>query len=281
LGDEHSQIENGGTMAGKKRAEAGMNTNAWMTTYTDLMTLLLTFFVLLLSLSTIDDKRKRVALNSVTGAFGFKPGAHSIIGNEEGVNITIGSAPMTKEKVDFEKLRNVALKNALASQSDFVKEHERIVMTLGNRLLFEEGSSRLKPESLQYLKETAAILKDGPRRIELRGYTTHSETVLEPDLGKVSMLLSTKRAMSVFHFFHQEGGIPADRMVAHGFGSATSKRGVSKKKSYLNRQVQIILDYREKIPHRIKAPARRGDSMFDFKGFLFRFPGDDLEEQQK
>ena len=46
-------------MAKKAQEEEPQNTNAWITTYTDLMTLLLTFFVLLISISTIDANRKR------------------------------------------------------------------------------------------------------------------------------------------------------------------------------------------------------------------------------
>jgi hypothetical protein len=48
-------------------------------------------------------------------------------------------------------------------------------------------------------------------------------------------------------------------------------KGPPKAQHELNRQVQIILDYREKIPYRLKKPKR--DSFLDFKGFIFRLPG--------
>ena len=48
----------GKRMAVKKKINYKLDSNAWMSTYTDLMTLLLTFFVLLLSLSTMDKNRK-------------------------------------------------------------------------------------------------------------------------------------------------------------------------------------------------------------------------------
>ena len=73
-------------MATKKKQNVTLDPNAWMSTYTDLMILLLTFFVLLLSLSSIDKKRKRVALNSLVGAFGFKPGGQSILGKPKGLD---------------------------------------------------------------------------------------------------------------------------------------------------------------------------------------------------
>ncbi|RLB14628.1 MAG: flagellar motor protein MotB, partial [Deltaproteobacteria bacterium] len=72
----------------KKKQEQSQNTNSWLTTYTDLMILLLTFFVLLISISVVDANKQRVALNSLVGAFGFKPGGHSVIGVKKGMNIT-------------------------------------------------------------------------------------------------------------------------------------------------------------------------------------------------
>ena len=122
-----------------------MDTNSWMTTYTDLMILLLTFFVLLLSLSIIDKERKKVALNSLVGAFGFKPGAQSIIGSPKGVNITKGSSPMTKEMISFERLRNIVLRNDLDSNIQMVQERERIILSIKDNVFFKPRSAEIDP----------------------------------------------------------------------------------------------------------------------------------------
>lgn len=259
-------------MATQKGDEPRRNTNAWMTTYTDLMTLLLTFFVLLLSISTIDEKNRRVALDSLIGAFGFKPGAHSIIGSPEGTNITLGAAPMKKEEMAFEKLQNVVIKNALEQDVEVVREGDRVALSLGNRVLFEEGSAELQESSASFLAELSSVLQeDAPRLVELRGFAAHAETIFESDPARSGLLLSTQRALAVFQFFSEQSAISTDSMVAHGFGwSPRFNRGKSKK-GRLNRQVQIILDFEQELPYRLK--KRTGDSILDFKGFLFRFPG--------
>jgi len=260
-------------MAGKPKEEVKADTNAWMTTYTDLTTLLLTFFVLLLSIATIDEQNKRIALNSLVGAFGFKPGAHSIIGSPEGMNITLGAAPLKKEEISYEKLQNVVLKNTLEADVTVVKEAERIVLTLGRRLLFPHGSSRIEEEGKAFLDQLGPVLKDDrPRLIELRGFTATSEAVFESNPHKTAVLLSTHRAMAVFRYFNDEIGIPAGQLVAHGFGEVSRSSRSRQGKSRMDRQVQIILDFQEEIPYRMK--RRPGDSILDFKGFLFRFPGD-------
>lgn len=259
-------------MAQKKKTNITLDTNSWMSTYTDLMILLLTFFVLLLSLSTVDKRRKRLALNSLVGAFGFKPGGQSILGQAKGMNITTTSAPLVEEEVQFERLRNVALKHGLKSELSMSKQLERTVLILNNQVLFDTESAVLKEENREYLADLAEAIIDGPRLIELRGYVDSSECVMADDPYKTSMLLSSKRVVALFDFFIKQG-VPPERIVAHGFGLNYPGKVKGSKESYLNRQVEIILDYRESVPFHLKKPARR-KGLLDFNGFIFRTLGD-------
>ena len=252
-------------MAKRKKIITSLDSNAWMSTYTDLMILLLTFFVLLLSLSTIDKKRNRLALNSLVGAFGFKPGGQSILGKEKGVNITTNSPPIVEEDIQFERLRNIALKHSLESELTMNRQLDRTVITLQNKVLFEHNSSELMEENKDFLSELIEILKEGTQLIELRGYCDSSESILEKNPYKDSMILSSKRAIAMFDFFVEEGLSPGD-IVAHGFG--LNSPGTSKESS-MNRQVEIILDNREKVPFRMRKQKDKG-GFLDFKGFFFR-----------
>jgi len=254
-----------------KKEDPGINSNRWMTTYTDLMTLLLTFFVLLLSLAVITEEKRIVALSSVTGAFGFKPGAHSIIGNPKGTNVTLGEAPMKVEENDFEMMRNIELKNSVETEMTVVKEEERIIISLSNRLLFKPRSSRIEPERFAFLSELKNVFKASPSRIELRGYADPSETVFDPDRLRPAMTLSTERAFAVFEFLTSGGEILPERITAHGFGHTPAVPGEQKDGHPGNRQVQIILDYREKLSYGLKKSPR--NSWLDFKGFFFKLQG--------
>ena len=255
-------------MGEKKKFNYTLDTNAWMSTYTDLMTLLLTFFVLLLSLSTIDKKRKRLALNSLVGAFGFKPGGQSILGKPKGMNITTGSSPIVEESIQFERLRNVALKHGLESDLEMNRQLDRTVIALKNKVLFDYNSSVLLKKNTKFLSDLAAVLKEGNQLIEFRGYCDSSESILKDDPFKSAMILSSKRAIAMFDFFAEQG-IPPGEMVAHGFGQNYPGSSKRSKESYLNRQVEIILDYREKVPFKIRRPSEK-DGILDFKGFFFR-----------
>jgi chemotaxis protein MotB len=261
-------------MGKKEQAEESLNSNAWLTTYTDLMTLLLTFFVLLISISTVDQNRKREALNSLIGAFGFKPGAQSVLGNEKGLNVTLGAAPMVKEKVDFSQLENVAFKNGLNAQVQVRQEKERIIITLSKRVLFERGSTRIKPESVKFLREVGNVLKEVPGLIELRGFADETEVIFDPDPMKRAMYLSTERVMAVYGFFKDESRIPMRKMVAHGFGYRTGKHEVDPDQKARDNQVEIICNYRGKIPYHLRRKPENTNILLNFKGFLFKLRGE-------
>jgi chemotaxis protein MotB len=253
------------------KQEQKLSSNAWVTTYTDLVTLLLTFFVVLLSMSVIQKDRRLAALNSVSGAFGVKPGTDSALGDPTSVSQSDGSVPMRKAEEDHRKLTSIELKNALEAEMSLTREEERIIIALSDRVLFKPGSSRIDESRLEFLSDLRGILKETLPKIELRGYAAPSEAVLEPDPLGAAMSLSAKRVFGLFHFLTDDGEIPPERVVAHGFGSKVEAKGSPRDRHDVNRQVQIILDYREEVPYRLRQP--RKDSFLDFRGFMFRLPG--------
>ncbi len=257
----------------KEKEEEQQNTNSWITTYTDLMTLLLTFFVLLISMSVVDPNRQRVALNSLVGAFGFEPGGHSVIGVKKGMNITVGAAPLHKEQVDFERLRNITFRNGLQADVSVQTEGEKIVISLNNKVLFPQGSAQLSKKGKRYLDELLPVLRRVPGLVELRGYADPAEVLFEQDKLKKGEILSARRALVVYKYLNKKGKIPPRKMVAHGFGIISTKKGAIRGTTNFNRQVRIICDYRASIPYRVKHGQRPKNYYLDFKGFFFRLRG--------
>ncbi|MBW1912395.1 MAG: OmpA family protein [Deltaproteobacteria bacterium] len=256
-------------MSRRKTEVKGPDSNAWITTFTNLMILLLAFFIILVTMSVADKKKKHVAMNSVLGSFGFKPGGQAVIGSNSGSDITMGEAPIEQEDVDLEQLQNITFASGLESDVRIRREVGRIIITLSNRVLFDKGSSKIPQEGVRFLSDLSGVLKEGPGLIELRGYADYTETVFEPDPANTSMYLSTKRALSVFHFLVDKGKIPAERIVAHGFGMPIKGRGSLKKKKEWKGQVEIIVDYRQEIPYRLRVHKKR-ERLLDYKGFLFK-----------
>jgi chemotaxis protein MotB len=251
-----------------KKAEEELNANAWMMTFTNLIILLLAFFIIMVTMSVRDERKKRLAWNSLTGSFGFKTGGLAVIGSRKGGDITINESPIMKQDLALTKLQNAAFSNGFGSDVKVTREAERIIIRFSNRVIFDRGSSTIPQKSTKFLAEMSAVLKDGPGLIELRGYADHADTVFDPDPSYKSMYLSTKRALAVLHFMKDKGKIPVDRLVAHGFGNLTAKSVMPGRKRAWEGQVEIIVDYHQEIPYRLRKPKPKNRSL-DYRGFFF------------
>lgn len=266
-------------MAKRKNTEESNNSNGWMVTFTNLMILLLAFFIVLVNMSVPDNQKKRVALNSLLGSFGLLPGGQSPIGKDSGSDITMPDAPLTKLTLDLEQLQNIASTNGLDTDVNVSMEADKIVLSINNRILFEKNEHNITDRSADYLLGISKILREGPGLIELRGYVDKRETLLEEDQITTAIYLSTKRALAVLHFLNKKGKIPISRLIAHGFGTAPQTvhlRGQQPRE--WQGQVDIILNYRQNIPYKFRVKKQR-KWVLDFKGFLFESRG--LKDDEK
>ena len=257
-------------MAAEKIKTKELDTLGWMTTFTNLMILLLAFFIVLVTLGTIDQNKKQKAFASLLGSFGFKTGGQSILGSEDATDITMAGTPMVKGETAFENLNNITLANGLQSEIKIQKEAQRIIIAIDSRVLFNFRSNKIQQKSVKFLSELSDFLKNGQGLIELRGYTDPAETILDPDPTRKAVYLSIKRSLAVMHFFIDNAKIPANRIVAHGFGSRPplNKRNTQKMKEGSG-GVNIIIDSRQELPHRLKRVKKSG-GLLDYKGFLFK-----------
>ena len=155
----------------KKKQATTVSNESSLVIFTNLMILLLAFFIVLVNLATTEEHKKHAALNSLFGSFGFHSGGLSAIGTKEGMDITMPDSPIYKEDIKVEALQNIAASNGLSSDVEIRRAPEKIVLTLGDRILFKKGSFTISRKSMKFLKEISEFLKDGQGLIEIRGYT--------------------------------------------------------------------------------------------------------------
>ena len=77
----------------KKQEEAAAGSPAWMATFSDLMNLLLCFFVLLFSMSTVDAEKFEMVIASLQSTFSVLPSGGSSIGEGQMVSAGISQLP--------------------------------------------------------------------------------------------------------------------------------------------------------------------------------------------
>ncbi|MBN2297492.1 MAG: flagellar motor protein MotB [Deltaproteobacteria bacterium] len=218
--------------------------NAWMTTFSDMVTLLITFFVLLISMSSMDSKAMREMFGFFNEAMG--PLDFAQVQEIQGLPTLMEAVP---PKVFLDSLslsRNILNSLEKNGSGGFsgrgkdiveVRESNRgLAIMLNGDVLFDEGSSELRKEAPVVLQSIADTVKDADSTISIEGHTDNQGD--EHGLYRLSL----QRAISVLDFFVYTSALSPTRFCVAGYGPArpvdtnATSQGRAK-----NRRVEIIL----------------------------------------
>ena len=232
----------------------GADANAWMVTFSDLLTLMITFFVLLLTMSSMDDKK----LQNIFGAFSDALGVL-----EMGQGTEISSPDIfEKEKTIYQEL--IMEKNLIRNLLDAAIRGEKgltleklqgnidfesmtsvddrgVVVTLSDSILFEAGQTAISPESFSIIDKLALHLKESEFLITVEGHTDSTPA----GGGSSNWLISTKRAINVMKYLNKTSGIAMERLSGRGYGEYSPLVDNSSAENRAkNRRIEIILSKR-------------------------------------
>ncbi|MDA8138531.1 MAG: OmpA family protein [Desulfobacteraceae bacterium] len=212
---------------------------AWMTTFNDLMTNLLVFFVLLFSMGSLDGSRFSHFQKGLQSAMGvLNEGRNSAEGviSDKPSNATKPaeeSKPEAAPREDFQTL-------AQAQGLEAVYTAKGLHLTLNDELLFSSGSAKLTPQGFSMLDKIAAVIKPLNRAIRVEGHT--DDRPIATERYPSNWELSTARAISVVNYFISRGGIAPYTLSAVGYGSVKPRMpNDTDQHRAMNRRVEIIL----------------------------------------
>ncbi|KAA0258419.1 flagellar motor protein MotB [Deferribacter autotrophicus] len=203
-------------MAEKKCEECKAGAPEWMVTFSDMTTLLLTFFVLLLSMASLDQRKIKEALGSLQGALGvLEAGRKSEIGKEEILSRMDFVQQIKKtEQQMLAGLRNYVEQANLSSQISVVKTDKGISVRIMDSVLFEPGSADILPSAIPILEKLAAVMRDTPYNILVEGHT--DDIPIHTPKFPSNWELSTARAVAIVKFFIRKGVKP-EKLSAAGY----------------------------------------------------------------
>jgi chemotaxis protein MotB len=238
-------------MNNKKTKKSAEGAPAWMVTYSDLVTLLLTFFVLLLSMANMDPIKFLKVANSMRSAFG-------IIGKVETIDIApkvINIAPLPENDMAqrvYKRIQTQLNRLKLDRDITLVIDRGAVVLRVDNTLLFNPGRADIQPAAFPMLRHIADLVRPLPFHLRTEG---HTDSVGNED---ANWDLSMDRATAVVKFLASEKLYPLDRMAAVGYGSQRPiAPNDTPENRALNRRVEFILEsmggYNEKLPYLIDA----------------------------
>jgi len=242
--------------------EAGTSAR-WMLTYSDMVTLVLAFFIILFSFSTLDPKKFDVALVSLKDALGVMPESVAPVeerADEQQVPQTRESEPYTLDWSQLatmedklrESLQDLELEDAVVMSI----EERGLVIRFSDRVLFDLGKADLKPTAREILHRVASVLKDIPNEIRVEGHT--DDLPIHTERFPSNWELSTARATSVIRYFVESEGMDPYRLSAAGYGEyrpvAPNDSSENRQK---NRRVDIVILH---LAAQAGTAARRGQS---------------------
>jgi len=219
----------------------------WVVTFGDLMSLLLCFFVLLLSFSEMDRQKYKELSGSMQNAFGVQrkkqvfdiPKGEKIIAK----NFDQEAITLSTESDIVEQVRK-AIQDSFGGPGGLIKfdaDEYKVRIRLMGESTFHSGRADIREPMKPVLARIAEVFKNNGENIIIAGHTDNVP-LKKGGRFKTNLQLSMARAASVADFFLSEGSIAPDRISTMGFGehrpldSNDTPQGRQK-----NRRVEIIL----------------------------------------
>lgn len=259
-------------MAKRKPEEGSAGSPAWMTTFSDLMNLLLCFFVLLFSMSTIDSEKFQEMAASMAATFSVLPAGGSTVQNE-GILVSSGASQLSAIAI---KYTNVGLNSEGDVTTEISDAHEEVQkegleesekmagiieaelgkenlsdivevtanskyveLNMNGGLLFDSGKAELKADAVSIINRVSdAIKRYDTNFISIEGHTDN--VPINSSKFPNNMMLSLHRAYSVYNYMVEEKGFEEKSLIALGRGDTVPiASNATAEGRAQNRRVQI------------------------------------------
>ena len=179
----------------KKTGGGGSRVPLWLITYSDLMTLLLTFFVLLLSMAVIDERTKLVVLGSVSGSFGEGVRLFNPKGKPNDPRVREPGA-MDLPEQDLAPLRDMLYED-VEKDLDFMENKYVQILSINDQVLFTPGSTALSPRGEALLDRLMPYLQHIGYPLLVAG---HTATLTLSDLVACNKSIVETDGKSYWHY---------------------------------------------------------------------------------
>lgn len=217
-----------------------------MTTFSDLMSLLLTFFILLYSMSSVSAEKFEAAAKSMQSAFG---GGESMIEGSTVVDIeTEKITEKSEETIDPElvKMYNEVVAflemKEMTSQASVEYDQDGIYVNIQESILFGSGSAIIADSGKNTLNGLGELIQQFDNAVVIEGYTDN--VPMNNNNFSSNWELSTGRALSVLRYLSEERNVDPTRLAAKGYGEYHPiVPNDSESNKAKNRRVNIVLVY--------------------------------------
>jgi len=213
----------------------------WLTTFNDLITLMMVFFVLLFAMSKGDIEKIKQFRSAIIQGFGaLDKKNEGSVGLIETTRPPVVSGRKVRNKVVPEAMRKMIEEiGALPEVALENTEHGMLIRIAGN-IFFSSGSSTINPSGFSLLRKIGSLISQLPNRIRIEGHT--DDVPISTETFPSNWELSAARAVNIVKFLSDRMNVYPRRLSAVGYGdSRPIKANDTAEGRALNRRVEIVL----------------------------------------
>lgn len=237
----------------RKNQEETGSSGGWLTTFSDLMSLLLTFFILLFSMSSVSEAKFSSASQSIQKALVGETGGSTIL-DEAGIsnlNTGDGTGGNTNEESNdipqqvtrmYEEALAIIEAEGIGDQISVSSDQDGVYLDIQESILFDSGQAQISAIGQDTLDSLAELLQSSNNDIIVEGFTDNvpMNSIKYPSNWE----LSAGRAMSVVRYLVEENNIESSRMSGRGYGEFNPVvPNDTDENRAKNRRVNIVLVY--------------------------------------
>lgn len=229
------------------KKDSGGGAPGWITTFSDLMSLLLTFFILLFAFSELDAvkfKNMAVALQSVLMGETSTTIFEESLPSDNPIPSPIPAPDMSELESEiqevFEKVKDFVEEHELSAQVSVKADARGVVIDIKENVLFDLGKADIKPESRIILDKLSLLFTEIDKDIVIEGHTDNLP--INTYQFPTNWELSATRAVNVLRYFVEIKGADPTRITATGYGEYSPiESNDTVEGRAANRRVNILL----------------------------------------
>lgn len=243
-------------MERRRQQKQAKGAPVWMVTFSDLMTLILVFFILLFSMSVVDATKFRAVAESFQdrAIFDFYPSLMPFDNPAEDIDVKRdpfdvildpSDDPQTNEanqELDklLQEVQQFLVDNQLKDVISASRDERGVVLVLQERTLFETAEAEILEGARPFLTKVGTLLSGIPNLVKVEGHTDSRpiNTFRFPSNWE----LSGARASSVIRYLAENSKVEAERFMAVGYGETRPVvANTSTENLQRNRRVVIVI----------------------------------------
>ena len=249
-------------MARRKKEKKADNSGGggWITTFADLMSLLLTFFILLFSMSSVSDEKFNAASASLEGAFIGEISGGSILDRggigvdetgvgEDGLSDSDSTEAVNQNSIPAQvtEMYDEALKiieaEGIGDQVSVSSDQDGVYLDIQESILFGSGRATISELGKDTLDSLVSLLTVTDNDIIVEGFTDNMP--IRTAQYSSNWELSAARAMGVVRYLAENKSIDASRLSGRGYGEFNPvEANDTDENRAKNRRVNIVIVYK-------------------------------------